>query len=434
MGKGSILTLILLVLFGVFAFFGMTGAKVDIYRMDPWYEKVSLGLDLTGGGCAVYQAEREDMPDAEFSEKFKATMRVLRARLDDKGYIEATVAAQGADRVRVEIPDSSLGSKPDKAAFFSTLFTPAVLELKSASGDARVTGDMVQSAAALRAAGDGPAVKLQLNAQGTRIFTEMTTAAFRTGDPIHIVLDGVTISSPVVEQRPVTDGVLYISGDSAGRFSQQRAEDLAAQLKSGALPLKLSQTELKSIGASLGEGALSGILLAGLAGACLLFLFMIFFYRLPGLLACVSLLVSGALILLSLAAIPALQLTLPGVAGLILGIVMAAGANVNIFERFKEELRGGRTLSASLTTGSTKAMRAILDAHIVAMIAAVVVALFGAGAFKGFGYTLIIGLAASLFTAAVVTRTLMRLAIALKIRNPKLYTNIAAQKAVKGGE
>lgn len=433
MRKGNVMTLILLFLFGVFAFFGMTGAKVGYYMMDPWYEQVGLGLDLTGGGYAVYQAEQEEMTAEDYEARFATTMSVLRDRLDDKGYTEATVVAQGNDRIRIEIP-----SKDENANdVFAMLGKPAVLEFKDVDGNTRITGDMVDSAMAMLQSDTGePVVQLKFNKQGAVIFGEMTAEVAGTSKPIHIVIDGVTISSPVVEKDPIYGGTAIISGGGTNRFTQEQAENLAVQIASGALPLTLSEIELRSISASLGENALSSSLFAGLIGICVLFLFMMIYYRLPGILACVALLVYGFIILFILAFIPTIQLTLPGIAGLILGIGMAVDANVIIFERFKEELSTGKTLRASLNSGFSKALRTIIDSNVTTFIAAVVIAAFGIGTVKGFGYMLIISIMVSMFTALVVTRALLRLVIALKIRNPKLYTirKLAADSAAKGGE
>ena len=293
MRKGNVMTLILLFLFGVFAIFGMTGAKVGYYRMDPWYEQVGLGLDLTGGGYAVYQAEQEEMTAEDFEARFATTMSVLRDRLDDKGYTEATVVAQGSDRKRIEIPRKDQNAKD----VFAMLGQPAVLEFKDVDGNARITGDMVESAVAMLLTDTGePVVQLKFNSQGAATFGQMTAEVAGTSKPIHIVIDGITISSPIVENEPIYGGTAIISGGGTNRFTSEQAENLAVQIASGALPLKLNEIELRSISASLGENALSSSLFAGLIGVCVLFLFMMIYYRLPRILACIALLVYGVVI------------------------------------------------------------------------------------------------------------------------------------------
>ncbi len=428
MRKGNVMTIILLLLFGVCVYFGITGVTIGIQRMKPWHEQISLGLDLTGGGYAVYQADRGDLSDDEFNARFNTTMSVLRDRLDDKNLTEATVVSQGSDRIRIEIPSKE--EEPNQ--IFAMLGKPAVLEFKDAQGNTGITGDMVESAQAGTLPETGQyVVSLKFNTEGAAIFANMTSAAFKAGTPIHIVVDGVTISSPTVSKGAITGGSAYIEGS----FTQKSAQDLAVQIASGAIPLTLKEIEQRSISASLGEDALYSSLLAGLVGLCVLFLFMIGYYRLPGFLACLALVVYGFLILLILAAFK-IQLTLPGIAGLILGIGMAVDANVIIFERFKEELSAGKTLRSSLNSGFSKALWTIIDSNITTFIAAAVISWFGVGTVKGFGYTLMISIIASMFSAFTVTRALMKLVIALKIKNPKLYAwrSITQAQAAKGGE
>lgn len=430
MRKGNVMTLILLLLFGVCAYFGMTGMRIGISVMKPWYEQVSLGLDLTGGGYAVYQADREDMDDDEFEARFYTTMSVLRDRLDDKGYTEANVVEQGADRIRIEIP--SKDENPNDV--FAMLGKPAVLEFRDAAGKVWITGDLVESAVPILHSETGqPVVSLKFNPEGAKLFGELTTQAYNDFSAIEIYVDERLESSATVDRQsgPIYGGSAIITGS----FTQKEAENLAVQIASGAIPLTLKEIELRSISASLGEDALTKSLFAGLVGLCVLFLFMMIYYRLPGLMACIALLVYGFTILFLLA-LSGIQLTLPGIAGLILGIGMAVDANVIIFERFKEELSSGKTLRASLNSGFSKALRTIIDSNITTFIAAAVIAIFGIATVKGFGYTLMLSIVTSMFTALVVTRALMRLSIALKINNPKLYTlrKIADAKAAKGGE
>jgi len=432
MRKGNIVTIVLLLLFGVIVFFGMSGASVDIYRMRPWYEQVNdnLGLDLKGGGYAVYQADRGDMAADEFEGRFLTTMSVLRARLDNRGFTEANVVAQGSDRIRVEIP----GETQSANEVFEMLRKQAVLEFKDAAGKLWITGDLVDSAAAVINSQTGqPVVQLAFNPEGARLFGELTTQAYNDYTAIDIFVDGFKVSSATVDREsgPIFGGNAIITGS----FTQQAAEDLAVQIASGALPLMLHEIEALSISAALGENALRTSLFAGLIGIGILFLFMLVYYRLPGLLAVIALLVYGFTILFLLAVI-GVQLTLPGIAGLILGIGMAVDGNVIIFERFKEELSTGKTLRAALNSGFSKALRTIIDSNITTVIAAGVIAIFGIGTVKGFGYTLIISILTSMFTALVVTRALLRLVIALKIKNPKLYTirKPAEASASKGGE
>ncbi|MGI5918373.1 MAG: protein translocase subunit SecD [Christensenellales bacterium] len=434
MRKRSIIWLVIIVvIFGAAVYFGMTGFQIGVYRVRPLYEQVNLGLDLTGGGYVVYQADREELSDDEFAGKLKTTIAVLRDRLDSKGYTEATVVQQGGDRIRIEIPNK----EEDQQAVFEAIGKPSKLEFKDSDGKVWVTGDMVRSAQAVMLSDTREiVVQLEFNDEGGKLFGDMTAEAYANGTNIDIFVDDVMISSAGVRDGAIYGGRAIISGGSSGGFTAEEAENLAVGISSGALPLNLKELELRTISASLGEDALSSSLFAGMIGIIVLFVFMLVFYRLPGLMADIALAVYMFIILLLLAAIPAIQLTLPGIAGIILSVGMAVDANVIIFERFKEELATGKTLRAALNAGFHKAMSTIIDSNITTIIAAVVIAIFGVGTVKGFGYTLIMGIVVSMFTALVVTRALMKLAIALNIKNLKLYTNrkIAPEKSLKGGE
>ncbi len=433
MRKRSIIwLLIIIVVFGAAVYFGMTGFQIGVYRVDPLYQQVNLGLDLTGGGYVVYQAEQGDLTADEFAAKFQTTMGVLRNRLDAKGYTEANVVAQGTDRIRIEIPNK----EEDQNAVFAAIGKPSKLEFKDSAGKVWITGDMVKSAQAVVDSTTGEiVVSLEFNAEGGQQFGDMTAEAYSARTTIDIFVDNQKISSANVEKGPIYGGKAQISGGGTG-FTQDEAENLAVGIASGALPLNLEEIELRTISASLGEDALSTSLFAGMIGIIILFVFMLIYYRLPGFMAVLALGVYMFIILLLLAAIPAIQLTLPGIAGIILGVGMAVDANVIIFERFKEELSTGKTLRASLNSGFHKAMSTIIDSNITTIIAAVVIAIFGVGTVKGFGYTLIISILVSMFTAIVITRALMKLAVTFNISNLKLYSNrkLPASKAVKGGE
>ena len=434
MRKRSIIWLVIIVvIFGAAVYFGMTGFQIGVYRMRPLYEQVNLGLDLTGGGYVVYQAEKGDLSDNEFAAKLKTTIAVLRDRLDSKGYTEATVVQQGSDRIRIEIPNK----EEDQQAVFAAIGKPSKLEFKDANGKVWVTGDMVRSAQAVMLSDTNEiVVQLEFDNEGGKLFGDMTAEAYANKTNIDIYVDDVMISSASVKDGAIYGGRAIISGGGSGGFTQEEAENLAVGISSGALPLNLKELELRTISASLGEDALSTSLFAGMIGIIVLFVFMLAYYRLPGLMADIALAVYMFIMLLLLAAIPAIQLTLPGIAGIILSVGMAVDANVIIFERFKEELASGKTLRASLNAGFHKAMSTIIDSNITTIIAAIVIAVFGVGTVKGFGYTLIMGIVVSMFTALVVTRALMKLAINLNIKNLKLYTSrkIAPEKSLKGGE
>ena len=428
---------IVILVVAVIIFFGMTGFWIGIYRVDPLPEQVNLGLDLTGGVYAVYQAEPGDYTGEEYTAKFATTLSVLRKRLDEKGYTEATVVAQGTDRIRVEIPINDTSKTKDPSKILAFLSETGLLEFRNAAGETKLTGSNVMQAAMSYDGQTGdPVVALKFDSEGADLFYELTKEADKNKTNIDMYLDDKLISSASVSDGAISGGSAQISGGTGSAFTVDEATELAIQIESGALPLVLDEIENRSISASLGEDALSKSILAGLIGIAALFVFMLVYYRLPGLIACVALSIYMFIIILLLAAIPAIQLTLPGIAGIILGIGMAVDSNVIIFERFKEEYAAGKTLRPALNSGFSKALRTILDSNITTVIAAIVISVFGVGAVKGFGYTLIISIFTSMFTALVVTKSLLRLIMNLNIKNPKLYTirKPFGPAEAKGGE
>ena len=210
------------------------------------------------------------------------------------------------------------------------------------------------------------------------------------------------------------------------------------QIESGALPLDLQKIEVRSISATLGAGALQNSIMAGLIGLAILFAFILIYYRLPGLVACMALVAYVCFVLLLLGSVPGVQLTLPGIAGIILGIGMAVDANVIIFERFKEEFRSGKTLRTSFNGGFQKAFVTILDSNVTTLICAIVLAAFGTGTLKSFAYTLIISIVVSMISALAITRGILKMFINLNIKNPNVFMAKARQlreaaKAAKEG-
>ena len=259
-----------------------------------------------------------------------------------------------------------------------------------------------------------PVVQFTLNDEGAAAFA--TATAENIGSTISIELDGEVISAPKVNQA-ITGGQGYIEGN----FTAESAQQLAMLIQSGALPLDIEQIEVRTISATLGEDALSTSMTAAVIGVLLVIVFMLVIYRLPGVMASLALLIYILIDLFLLAVIPGVQLTLPGIAGIVLSIGMAVDANVIIFERMKEEMRAGKTVRASVESGFKRAFSAILDSNITTIIAGLVLMIFGAGTIKGFAITLTIGVVCSMFTAVVVTRFLLRQMVGLNFTNHRLY-------------
>lgn len=398
----------IIVVVAVCAYLGLFGfgKGTMINYLKPWGDAISLGLDLRGGVYTVYQAENNGDPD--FDTKMESTVSILTSRLTRQGFTEATVTRQGSDRIRVEIPNVS-----DPNQILTIIGTPAQLYFVDESGNNLMEGGMVKNAQAAQDQDGKPCIAFELTDEGAKIFAEATAA--NLGKTISITLDGETISRATVN-TVIAGG----KGEITGNFTADEAKNLATLILSGALPLNLTQLEVSAISATLGVEALDRAIQAGIIGVALVMLFMLFRYRLCGLVADIALTIYIMIVVLLLALTGA-QLTLPGVAGIILGIGMAVDANVVIFERIREEVKNGRPIGSAVRKGFSNALSAIIDSNVTTIIAAVVLYAFGTGSVRGFALTLGIGVATSLVTAVFVTHKLLDIFADLGIKNQKLY-------------
>ena len=398
----------IIVVVAVCAYLGLCGfgKGTMINYLKPWGDAISLGLDLRGGVYTVYQAENNGDPD--FDTKMESTVSILTSRLTRQGFTEATVTRQGSDRIRVEIPNVS-----DPNQILTIIGTPAQLYFVDESGNNLMEGGMVKNAQAAQDQDGKPCIAFELTDEGAKIFAEATAA--NLGKTISITLDGETISR-ATDNTVIAGG----KGEITGNFTADEAKNLASLILSGALPLNLTQLEVSAISATLGVEALDRAIQAGIIGVALVMLFMLFRYRLCGLVADIALTIYIMIVVLLLALTGA-QLTLPGVAGIILGIGMAVDANVVIFERIREEVKNGRPIGSAVRKGFSNALSAIIDSNVTTIIAAVVLYAFGTGSVRGFALTLGIGVATSLVTAVFVTHKLLDIFADLGIKNQKLY-------------
>ena len=412
-------TLVVIVLVSLLALNGLYVPQISkIYGIKPVAEALSLGLDLRGGISTEYIAT--DTTVENFDSLMESTVSTLRERLTNAGFTEANVARQGNDRIRVEIPGVD-----DHEEVIAIIGTPAHLEFRAPTGEVVVEGKNIvnagvgQTTASTDGTGSLYVVSFELDEEGTKAFADAT--AEYIGQEISIYLDDELISAPTV-QSTISDGKGQISlGDLTVEESYNEAMNLAMLIQSGALPLDIAELETRAISATLGIEAIDGAVIAGIVGLALVILFMLIVYRVPGLAASMALVIYVLIVFYAIA-ITGAQLTLQGIAGILLGIGMAVDANVVIFERFREELKQGRTPVNAVKFGFKNAGRAVLDSNVTTLIAALVLMFFGTGTIKGFAITLTISVIASLFTAVVVTRSLLMAFCNLGIKNPKLYS------------
>ena len=377
---------------------------------------IPLGLDLSGGVSITYQVVDEN-PSAE---DMSDTIYKLQKRVDSYS-TEASVYQVGDDRITVEIPGVQ-----DANEILEDLGNPGSLEFQMPDGSVFMTGDMVEDAqgatATDRYGNKQYIVSLKLTDEGAKIFGEVTSE--NIGKNLPIVYDGETISYPQV-QSAITGGEAQITGMS----SFEEADNLATQIRIGSLSLQLSELESSVVGAQLGSQAISSSLKAGAIGLAIVMVFMIIMYAVPGIAASLALAIYTTLVIATLYLFE-ITLTLPGIAGIILGIGMAVDANVIVFARIREEIATGKSVQTSMKIGFQKAMSAILDGNITTLIAAVVLMALGSGTVKGFAYTLMIGIILSLFTAMVVTRYILYSLYALGLKSEKLYGRAKERKSI----
>ena len=439
-GKG-IVSLLLVIALGVFlgvtTIVGLGSGHAG--RMD----NIKLGLDLEGGVSITYQVKGETPSDEDMAD----TIYKLQKRVEQYS-TEATVYQEGDDRISIEIPGvtdaneilEELG-QPGSLYFIAETDSEgnANYTQVSSTGDAAVDfqlnktieelqedGSIVLSGSDVAGAEAGSltnqttsateyAVDLEFTKEGTEKFAEATKTAYANKESIGIYYDGAFVSVPNVNAE-ITDGQAQITGS----FTYEEADALTSTIRIGGLNLELEELRSNVVGAQLGEEAISGSLLAGAIGLAIVIVFMCVVYLLPGLASGLALLIYTGLVLVLLNAFD-ITLTLPGIAGIILGIGMAVDANVIIFARVNEELAEGRSVKQSLNAGFKKAMSAILDGNITTLIAALVLYLKGSGTVKGFAETLGLGIVVSMFTALVITRVIVYSFYAIGIHDPKFY-------------
>lgn len=435
-----ILTVVLIALLGFTTVVGFGKGQTGAAK------NIKLGLDLEGGVSITYQVKGET-PSAE---DMSDTIYKLQKRVEQYS-TEATVYQEGDDRISIEIPGvtdaneilSELG-QPGSLYFIKEkdsdgnpnygLDTSGHYVLAKSMDELKEEGSVVLNGTDIKSAKSGSyqdsttganenVVQLSMTKEGTEKFAEATKAAKEAKETIAIYYDGELISVPSVNAE-ITDGQAIIEGN----MSYEEAEQLASTIRIGGLSVELEEIRSNVVGAQLGEEAISTSLMAGAVGLAIVFVFMCVVYLLPGLASSLALVIYTGLILVLLNAFD-ITLTLPGIAGIILGIGMAVDANVIIFARVKEELTAGKSVKSALNAGFHKAMSAILDGNITTLIAAAVLWLKGSGTVKGFAQTLALGIVVSMFTALVITRMIVYAFYAVGIRNTKLYGRIKEERA-----
>lgn len=417
MKKKLLIFLALILLLAIFGLYIDSPKTQILWPKGPGFFKQNIelkqGLDLKGGSHLVYEANLSKLAkNTDVDQAILGAISVLTDRINGLGVAEATVQPTtigSKEAIIVELPGVS-----DLAKAKELIGSTAKMEFKDNQGNVVVEGgDLVPGAAKVTFdqqqtnISRSPVVSITFTNKGKDKFAKATSD--NVGKVITIELDGKVISAPTV-QTAITDGSAIITGD----FTVDSAKFLAIQLNAGALPIPIKLIEERTVGASLGTDAVKMSLLAGLLGMLLVFLFMIFYYKLPGLVSAFALIIY-AILVLAVFKLLGIVLTLAGIAAFIIGIGTAVDANILIFERMKEELRDNKTLIISIQEGFKRAWSSIRDGNISHILVAVILIWFGTGSVRGFAIVLIISILMSLFTAISVSRVFLLLIASSKL-------------------
>lgn len=410
-----------------------------IPREDVWLSKlgvkdplkVRLGLDLQGGAQLVYQADLSKVNGSDKTQAMESLTKVIGQRVNPGGTSEINIQTSGSNRVIIELP----GIKNLDEAI-STIGKTADLqfsEVKVSSGSTQIipipTGlsgkDVQRATVDFDPQTSQPIVSLQLKSGApTQKFGELTTRINKEGSRLLVTLDQDVVFGPATVSNPITDGKAVLSGN----FTTADAKKTAQLINAGALPVPISLVEQRTVGATLGQESIAKSVIAGIIGLTVVALFMILYYRLAGVIAVVALtiytLITLALYKISGVSPSPIVLTLAGIAGFILSIGMAVDANILIFERTKEEYRGGKEFVSAVESGFDRAWSSIRDSNVSTLITCAILFMFAGSVpiIKGFAVTLAVGVLISMFTAITVSRTLLRMVMRTKWGvNPKLY-------------
>lgn len=386
-------------------------------------KNIKLGLDLAGGVSITYEATKDNPTATEM----KDTIQMMQQRAEVYS-TESSVVQVGDNRIEIDIPgvadaDEVLKSLGKEGSLDFVAEDDMKLDKKGNPQYTKTvcTGKHIKKAEAGTQQNEVTknkeyVVELSFNVKGTKLFADATKAAYPTKKKIYIVYDGKVLSDPNV-QAEITDGKAVISGSFD---TYDKAEELASMIRIGALPVELKEIQSQVVGAQLGQDAIQTSLLAGAIGFALVVIFMLVFYRLPGLAASIALVFYLVLMLVALNGLN-ITLTLPGVAGIILNIGMAVDANVIIFTRIKEELAKGKSVQTSIKLGFEKALSAIVDGNVTTLIAAFVLYIKGSGTIRGFATTLAMGIILSMFTALYITKYILQAMYSLGVDDVKYF-------------
>ena len=386
------------------AFVSLDDGQLGVYDLKAYPNLIKLGLDLKGGVYAVYDFDSEGVE--EFDDVLKGVASSMESLLFSEGYTEAVVTIENGTHIRVEVPDVD-----DPEEIFDLIGNPVDLDFRFENEDGdiviyeykgtKLTGSLLENAYVTLDDNDNYAIALQFNKDGQTVFQQATTDLYQK--TLYIYVDDEQLIAATIQSSAMTQAII------TGNYTYESASELAVQIKAGAFAITPTLIDSNVISATLGDKALSGGILAGAIGLALIFVFLILMYRLLGVAAAISLSLYTVVMLFFLAIFPWVQLTLPGIAGIIISIGMAVDGDIIVFERIKDEYQTGKgkTMETSVTNGFKRATAAILDGNITTVLGAIIIYIFGASALKGFAITLIIGIVLSVLACLLITRLMV---------------------------
>lgn len=380
----------------------------------PGSPDMRYGIDIRGGVDAVF--EPADLNRKPTSKELDSARSVIETRLDNKNILDRDVTVDNENGyIIVRFPWKSGETEFDPESAIAELGETAMLTFRDADGNILVEGSNVEDSTVQIEQGGGYVVSLTFDAEGTELFSEATKRLI--GKPINIYMDDTLIQSAKVNEH-IPGGKAVISGMSG----IQEAKELSDKINAGALPFSMVTRNHSTISPTLGSGALDIMVLAGLIAFLVICFLLILYYRLPGFVACISLLIqiSGQILALS---VPQITLTLTGIAGVILSIGMGVDANVIISERISEEIKSGKTVNAAITSGFKNAFSSVFDGNITVLIVAVILMRFGSGSLLSFAYSLLTGIFFNFIAGVTASRLMIRSLSGYQfLRRPELYT------------
>lgn len=403
--KSSVLIFIVIsILIVFFSIWGFMGFEIFGYKFLNFNESIKKGLDLQGGVSVLQEITDEGVT----KETLQRTRELLYLRVNKFGLSEPIVTVEGDNRIRVD-----LAGVFDSDDIVKTLTSTGQLTFKDQNGNILLTGSDVKNATAVLTNEGKAIIKLQFTSEGTEKFADATKN--NINKILEISMDDQVLTQPVVNSV-ITEGEAIIEGSK----SFEEANKVASIIQSGALPVTLKTISINTVGPTLGIDSIPNTVKAGIIGFVLIFFIMLFRYRLPGIIATISLYIY-MLCFLFIFSIMQAVLTLPGIAGVLLTLGMAIDANVLIFERVREELKKGKSIKIAIRIGFDKAMSSILDSNITTIIAGLVLYFIGTGAVKGFATTLFIGTLLSMFSSIIVTKFIINIVYNIGLRSKSIY-------------